>query len=74
MDASGRLEPELKWLLDLCKSGTGWQIYAREKADRLASEDRQTWGELPMLLSNAVTLSKFGPARPRTNQPRRSDV
>ena len=58
-----RLTPELEHLLSLCKSGTAWQLYAREKADWLASQDQQTWGNLPMLLSTAVQESKHGPPR-----------
>jgi hypothetical protein len=74
MDASGRLAPELAWLLDLCKSGTAWQEFAKWKANHLAVQEPVTWNELPLLLSNEVRLRKHGPARPSTNQPRRNDV
>jgi hypothetical protein len=58
-----RLDLELTHLLSLCKSGTAWQIFAREKADSLALQDRETWESLPMLLSTAVQTSKHGPPR-----------
>ena len=74
MDASGRLEPELAHLLSLCKSGTAWQEFAKWKANHLATQEPATWNELPLLLSNEVRLRKHGPARPSTNQPRRSDA
>lgn len=71
MDASGRLAPELAWLLDLCRSGTAWQEFAKWKANHLAVQEPATWNELPLLLSNEIQSSKHGPPRSFMNQRRR---
>lgn len=63
-----RLEAEIPHLVRMCQSGTAWQIYAEEKAAQLAQSDKEM-ASLPMLLSNAVRLSKFGPPR-KSIQPR----
>lgn len=58
-DLAAELEHLLKW----AKDQTGFQEYARWKANHLAVQEPATWNELPLLLSNAVQTSKHGPPR-----------
>lgn len=68
-----RIDAELEHLLKWAKDLTGFQEYARWKANHLAVQEPVTWNELPLLLSNEVRSNKHGPPRPSTNQPRRSE-
>lgn len=68
-----RIAAELAHLLHLSEAGMGMYEFARDKAQRLASQEPAEFNELPLLLNNELRSRKFGPPRPSTNQPRRSE-
>jgi hypothetical protein len=70
---NARLSAELAHLIRLAETSPAWHQYSTWKAASLALTEPVEFNSLPLLLSNELRSRKFGPPRPSTNQPRRSE-
>lgn len=64
-----RIPPELSHLIKVAETCPAWYEYAMWKAQAMAVKTPAEMNELPLLLSNALTLRLHGPVR-RSIQPR----